>query len=91
MDRNTPECLSMHSFDVVMVCVTRLYDYGSRNLGRNLQLSDSVGFWITFIYPAIFIYLKINFSLNPLLICPRPTLYLKIKHEKNTNRFNNFL
>lgn len=91
MDRNTPECLSMHYFDIGMVCVTRLYDYGSRNLGSNLQLSDSVGFWITFIYPAIFIYLKINFSLNSLLICPRPTLYLKIKHEKNANRFNNFL
>lgn len=53
----------MQYFDVLMVYVTRQQDYGSRNLGGNMQSSDSVGFWITFIYPAILVW-KIGFSLR---------------------------
>lgn len=60
------KCLSLQYFAVWMVYVTRLYDYGSRNLDRNMQSSDSVGVWITFNYADIFICLKIYFSLTSL-------------------------
>lgn len=49
------ECLSVQYFDVLMVYVTRLYDYSSRNLGRNMQPSDWVSGLPLFILLFLFV------------------------------------
>ena len=75
--RRILECLSVQYFDVLMVYVTRLYDYV---LEIWVETCSQLTRFLDYLYSACYFYLFENKCYTKFsLICQRPTLYLKIK------------